>query len=199
MTKRNLMTKEIMARNYEIGGYIGTFSEFREIRFLNINLPKVPISCRECDKRNRSGSMRPINFVVKGRNIDTYNIFVMCKCSACNQITYIRYTDYLEQTLLSPSKKRNPKEKEEREVKVIKEVYKCTEEQALELQREHKKEREKTLKRMEAERAVRLDSYEERERARKSAEKKSLIESGELLYDKKNRVFYYKSTGKVYR
>lgn len=195
------MIKEMHSGNYEMGNYVDDFSEFREINFKNIAIPKTPVTCRSCaSHKPNSTTMRPVKLVVKrGKNVEAYNIFVLCKCSTCNQVAYIRYSDYMRQISLTPPKKVNEKEKSERERKIIEQVYKCSAEEASEIQKQHQAERKKTLAKMRQESEVRFSDYEEEARKRKSEEKKALIASGELLYDRRNKVFYYKSTGKVYR
>ena len=113
----------------------------------------------------------------------------------------MRYLDYLEITNPeSEASKRNRKENiAKRELEIIEQVYNVNKEEAKKIKERKDEEWKQIKKKMEEERNIRLIGYEDEERKRKSEEKKRLIQSGELLYDKRNKVFYYKSTGKVYQ
>lgn len=189
---------EIQQKNYTIKHSWGiVFTDLRVINFSNIKIPKNTLLCRNCQKIHKNGLLKPVLFVMKDRKyIEPYNIFVVCKCSTCNETVVIRYHEYLEQT--TPIEKEIKKDRSERNLEIIQTVYKCTREEAIKINKEEEEKSIQLNKQLEQERMERLYNYEEEDRLQKSLEKKALIQSGELLYDKRNRVFYYKSTGKVY-
>lgn len=195
--EEKVITEDIKKRKYKIG-YQDTFSSFQEIVFENAKVPKNPLNCKICDKKHKTGVLRPVCFCIKNtRYISVSEIFVKFKCPTCGNITYMRYNEYLN--LVSPVINKIKKgEKEKREIEIIESIYHVNTEEAKKIKKENEENRNKMFRRLEQERQERMIDYEDEDRQKKSEEKKRLIQSGELLYDKKNHVFYYKSTGKVY-
>lgn len=195
-TELGKMKQEINKKNYQVMK-ADCFGMFQELIFENIKVPKNPLNCKICDKKHKTGVLRPVCFCVKNTRFSAYQVFVKFKCSACNNVTYMRYEEYLN--LVSPVINKIKKgEKEKREIEIIESIYHVNTEEAKKIKKENEENRNKMFRRLEQERNIRMIDYEDEDRQKKSEEKKRLIQSGELLYDKKNHVFYYKSTGKVY-
>lgn len=202
----DLLRNEIKKKNYKIGIWLDIVGNFNLLELPNFKVPKKPINCYNCkilfNKDN--GKLIPRCFAIKQCHKhlhDLYDVYICLRCSQCGHITFMRYLEYLE--IVNPTleyiKRNRMKEYDKRKLEIIQGIYKVDEEEAKKIKKRNDDGWNRTKKKMEEERNIRLIGYEDEERKRKSEEKKRLIQSGELLYDKRNKVFYYKSTGKVYQ
>lgn len=192
-------------------------NELCDIKFLkedNINLPKTPISCNRCKSNGNVGKMIPISFCINGAR----EIFLKFRCNRCRHITYMRLHHYLVEYVgfndlngkyHKPRSARSDKEiiqekvsRKENYEECLKENFKkflnVSDEEA---ERLVKEEKERSAK-FEKERRREMDELHAEREAEKlkeiSNKRKTLIQSGKVAYDKKNHVFYYTETGKVY-